>query len=231
MLRVRVKAPFGAFRLFSAGSYRPTAPFPTFASVYGLLLNIAGIESRMDDGKSPMTLTVAGLPGCQLALGLFATPEIQVLFQQLHNYPVGNTGREHAEETRGNKYNIQPISREFLSGLDFCATVDANDDLEVRIRQGLDQGSEYRPGGVMRYGIPFLGDNNLFLSHLDVDGSDEPAMWLRALGADEAGIAATRLYTWINRADNTKTQSQLFVVEGEPSSDPPDASWVAIQST
>lgn len=231
MLKVRVKAPFGAFRLFAAGSYRPSAPFPTFASVYGLLLNVAGIESRMDDGKSHMTLTAAGLPSCQLALGLFATPETQVLFQQLHNYPVGNTGREHAKETRGNKYNIQPISREFLSGLDFCAAVDANHDLEARIRQGVDRGSEYRPGEETRYGIPFLGDNNLFLSHLGVDESDEPTRWLRALGADEAGIAATRLYTWIDRADNTKTQSRLFVVEGAASSAPPDASWVAMQPT
>ncbi len=231
MLRIRVKAPFGAFRLFTAGSYRPTAPFPTFASVYGLLLNIAGIESRWDDGKSPMTRTAGGLPGCRLAIGLHLVPDVQVLFQQLHNYPIGTTGKDHALETRGNKYNIQPISRELLAGMDFSAAVDGNDDLEGRLEEGVRLGMGYRPTSRRRYGIPFLGDNNLFLSHLDVLEVDEPAMWLRALADDEPAVDATRLYTQIDRADNTKTRSQLFCLESAESPVPWALSWVTIPPT
>lgn len=231
MLRVRVRAPFGAFRLFSAGSYRPTAPFPTYSAVYGLLLNIAGIESRWDDGKSPMTRTAGGLPDCRLAIGLHAVPKVHVLFQQLHNYPVGTTGKAHAADTHGNKYNIQPISRELLSGLDFSVAVDANDDFESRVREGVRRGAAGLPGAGRRYGIPFLGDNNCFLSHLGVEGQDVPARWLRALGDNEPGVAASRLYTQVNRADNTRTLSRLFVLEGTPAAAPVDSAWVTIAPT
>ena len=51
MIRLRVKAPFAAFRYFTAGSYRPTAPFVTPSAAYGLLLNLAGFDTRYDDGK------------------------------------------------------------------------------------------------------------------------------------------------------------------------------------
>ena len=109
--------------------------------------------------------------------------------------------------------------------------MDGNDALEGRIKEGLHWGVISRPGAKPRYGIPFLGDNNLFLSHLDLEDEDEPAMWLRALSRDEPGVAAARLYTSIDRADNTKTTSQLFVVEDRPLSAPPDASWVEMRST
>ena len=51
MMRLRIRAPFAAFRHFTAGSYRPTAPFITPSAAYGLLLNLAGVETRFDDGK------------------------------------------------------------------------------------------------------------------------------------------------------------------------------------
>src|SRR5829696_6921703 len=103
MLFLYVEAPFATFRTFTAGSYRPTAPFITPSAAYGLLLNVAGIESRRDDGKSVMTLTAAGLPEVEVAVGAVRVPELQSLYQQLHNYPVGATGRDRAADTKGNK--------------------------------------------------------------------------------------------------------------------------------
>lgn len=84
-----------ACRTFTAGWYRPTATFLTPSAAYGLLLNIAGIESRLceeneaHDGKTPASLTRPGL--------------------QRHNYPVGTSGEERAESAKGNKYNITPV--------------------------------------------------------------------------------------------------------------------------
>ncbi len=56
MIRLRITAPFGAFRTFTAGAYRPSMPFMPPSAAYGLLLGLAGIETRLDDGQSPMTL-------------------------------------------------------------------------------------------------------------------------------------------------------------------------------
>ena len=69
MLTLRVKAPFATFRPLSAGSFRPTAPFITPTAAYGLLLNIAGIESRQEDAREVMTLMRDDLPAFRLAIG------------------------------------------------------------------------------------------------------------------------------------------------------------------
>ncbi|MCI5223847.1 MAG: CRISPR-associated protein Cas5, partial [Candidatus Electrothrix sp. AR4] len=96
MLILRLDARFGVFRTFSAGSFRPTASFITPSAAYGLLLNIAGIDMRHDDGKSVATLIrPQGLPAVDIALGARGElPRQQSMLQQLHNYPVGAAGKE-----------------------------------------------------------------------------------------------------------------------------------------
>src|SRR5947209_665819 len=166
MLCLYLQAPFAACRTFTAGWYRPTATFLTPSAAYGVLLNVAGIESRLreeedgHDGETPASLTRPNLPKVRLALGAPAAPEaeryprVQTVFQQLHNYPVGTSGQERAESTKGNKYNITPVRREFLTGLRAIIALDSNPDLEDRVRRGLR--GEFN---VRRYGLPFLGAN------------------------------------------------------------------------
>ena len=68
MICLYIQAPFAACRTFTAGWYRPTAGFLTPSAAYGLLLNIAGIESRLreedaaHDGSAPASLIRPGLP-------------------------------------------------------------------------------------------------------------------------------------------------------------------------
>ena len=75
MLCLYVQAPFAACRTFTAGWYRPTATFLTPSAAYGLVLNVAGIESRLreeadtHDGRTPASLMRPGLPAVRLALG------------------------------------------------------------------------------------------------------------------------------------------------------------------
>src|SRR5690242_5530803 len=131
MLCLYVAAPFAACRTFTAGWYRPTATFLTPSAAYGLLLNLAGIETRLreeepgHDGKTPASLVRRGLPRVRLALGVptfrlegyreVPVPDdelyacVHTIYQQLHNYPVGTSGKERAESARGNKYNITPV--------------------------------------------------------------------------------------------------------------------------
>src|SRR5207247_1249048 len=104
---------------------------------YGLLLNLAGIETRLreEDALHPGTVSASlmqsGLPPVRLAMGAPAFrrvrgqfveitdgharfPRVQTVFQQLHNYPVGSSSEERAATTFGNKYNITPVRRELL---------------------------------------------------------------------------------------------------------------------
>lgn len=126
MLRIYIEAPFAAFRTFTAGWYRPTATFLTPSAAYGLLLNIAGIETRLREdedghsGKVPTSLTRPGLPAAEIAVGvppfrwlshgqeepvpeadLF--PRVQSVYQQLHNYPVGKGNKVDDPDNPGQK--------------------------------------------------------------------------------------------------------------------------------
>lgn len=231
MLCLRVKAPFAAFRTFTAGSYRPTAPFITPSSAYGLVLNIAGIESRFDDGRTPMTLIRLGLPRVQIALGAITFPEVQSIYQQLHNYPVGTTGQDHADACKGAKYNIQPVRREFLSGLDAYICLRENADLEKQVRAGLRMGAQWASEGQHRYGIPFLGDNNFMIDVLKEELSPGRAHWYRRLTKDDSGLSdrQCRLTVWIARADMSQTQAFLYAPFKDPVAEIPESAWTTLE--
>jgi len=231
MLWLRVKAPFATFRTLTAGSYRPTAPFITPSSAYGLVLNIAGIESRFDDGRTPMTLTRLGLPRVQIALGAITFPEVQSIYQQLHNYPVGTTGQEHAAACKGAKYNIQPVRREFLSGLDAYICLRGNAGLEAQVREGLQEGGRWAPGGHFRYGIPFLGDNNFMIDVLKEEPSPGLAYWYRRLTKDhdELSVRQCRLTVWIDRSDLSQTRALLYVPLKDAVAEIPESAWTSFE--
>lgn len=236
MLILYVKAPFGAYRPFVAGSYRQTAPFITPTGAYGLLLNLAGIESRLHDPKLLATATKDGLPSVKVAIGMLREPTTSRLLQQLHNYPVGNTGKEHAPSTKGGKYNIQPITRELLTGIEGYIGLDGNYDFEDSVRLGLARGLSM-PGtdGQPRYGIPFLGDNSLMVDVIEeVRNERRPmhlARWycsLRRLPQSDGPRPGTcRMTTWIDRNDMSRTRSDLFA-PSEGIVDIPEAAWVKV---
>lgn len=231
MLQLRIKAPFAAFRPFVTGSYRPTAPFLTPSAAYGLLLNIAVLDMRYDDGESPMTVIRSDLPRAEVALGAISLPERQTLFQQLHNYPVGSTGKERLPESRGNKYNIQPARRELLIDLDAYICLRANDELEERVRTGLRLGGRLAsPEGRPRYGLPFLGDNSFLLSVLREEEVITPAHWLVPAEGDSTDSSSTlsRLTVWIDRRHSSNTISRLYRLTAEPSSQIPTVAWTTM---
>ncbi|MGH2589024.1 MAG: CRISPR-associated protein Cas5 [Dehalococcoidia bacterium] len=230
MLRLRVRAPFAAFRAFTAGSYRSTAPFLTPSAAYGLILNIAGIESRRDDEKSPITLVAEGLPSIDIALGARTLPEVQVLYQQLHNYPVGETAKARAVDTKGNKYNIQPIRRELLSGLDASVCLRGNEGLEHRVREGLHQGVRFQSEGRPRYGLPFAGDNNLMVSHLNEEQDAQPVFWFTRVDRDvfPPPPNVCRLTVWVDRQVMTRTVNELYSRAEVAAADIPPGAWTRV---
>jgi CRISPR-associated protein Cas5t len=244
MLCLELEAPFAACRTFTAGWYRPTATFLTPSAAYGLVLNVAGIDSRLREedtlhgGKVPASLTAHGLPAVRLALGIPAAdrslddvhPRVQTIYQQLHNYPVGKDAGIDPARTRGSKNNISPVRREFLSVVRALICLDANEDLESRVRRGL-AGELDGP----RYGLPFLGDNQFLLDRLhEVPlplGEQYRAYWYERIGEDTGEgprPRTTRLTILIDRADLSRTTSALFAPTPEAATEPPPSAWTLI---
>lgn len=244
MLVLRVDAPFAVCRTFTAGWYRPTATFLTPSAAYGLLLNLAGVEMRLREedagyptkGGVPATLIRDGLPAVRLAVGAVpspgcqeaekdpaAFPRVQTVYQQLHNYPVGNSGGERAATAHGNKFNISPVRRELLTGLRAVVILDDNPNLEAAVVTGL------AGGHTGRYGLPFLGDNSFLPDRIEPLPAPPPAYWYERVD-DGAGLRprTTRLTTWIDRADLSRTRSHLFAPLGTSSVDIPPAAWVTL---
>lgn len=249
MMCLYIQAPFAVCRTFTAGWYRPTATFLTPSAAYGLILNIAGIESRLreedpnHDGSAPASLMRPGLPKARLALGAPTHvcaderraelpdaerfPRVHTVYQQLHNYPVGASGQERAESAHGNKYNITPVRREFLSDLRACICLDGNPDLEDSVRCGL-RGD--RNEG--RYGLPFLGDNAFLLDRMEERSSVPSAHWYERITESSGSRPrprTTRLTILIDRAELARTTSALFAPTPEASTEIPEAAWVAIE--
>ena len=249
MLVLYVEAPFAVCRTFTAGWYRPTAAFLTPSAAYGLLLNLAGIETRLREEDPayplkagvPATVTRPGLPAVRIALGVPAVcrrgsrvedvpecdrfPLVRSVYQQLHNYPVGASGGERAETTFGNKYNISPVRRELLVNLRAVVALDGPADLEERVRRGAD--GESSAG---RYGLPFIGDNAFLPDRIDVLGQVPSAHWYERVTASDEKIRprTTRLTVWIDRADMSRTRSDLYAPATSPSVGVPPLAWTEI---
>jgi CRISPR-associated protein Cas5t len=163
------------------------------------------------------------------------------MFQQLHNYPVGkgnkvddpdNPGMKAYQgdiaerRVKGNKSNITPVRREFLSDLRAVIAVKTDSDTEARIRRGLGA----NPPGP-RYGVPFLGDNAFLPDRLEELITPGPVRWYEKVTEGGSGPRerTTRLTVHIDRADLSRTVSHLYAPCGIASEDePPDAAWTAI---
>ena len=140
--------------------------------------------------------------------------------------PGGNARNEHATETKGTKYQIKPVRREFLFGFEALIRIDADTDLENRIGQGV-EGSLPQP----RYGLPFLGDNAFLPDVIDAIDVCPKAYWFsRTVDAEGVPLreGMTRLTVWIDRADMSKTVSHLYVPTEEPTAEPPDDAWTTV---
>lgn len=220
-LWLHLKAPFAAFRWMQAGVYRATSPVIPPSTAWGLVLNLAGIDVRTtkDSGASRGVRTDA--PALALAIGSITEPETSTLYQQLHSYPVGSSGKELAKRSHGGKYWIAPVRRELLVGFEGVVGIRAEDALLRRVRAGL-AGELKEP----RYGLPFAGDNNLLFD--DIRAADAPpeANWFMPADAATAPTGKTcRLTVSIDRQDASRTVTRLFAQTGRLAL-PPSSAWV-----
>ena len=216
-----LRAPFAAFRAFQAGVYRPTSPVMPPSAAMGLILNLAGIEMR-DPTPGPTTLIREDIPRLCLAVGTVTPGEVATLYQQLHSYPVGNSGKDLKPRTKGAKYWITPVRRELMANFEVMVGVrDPDPVLVERLQRGLTGTLDYP-----RYGLPFAGDNNFLFDRIEVLSAPHPAHWYGRLEpGDPPRRGSCRLTVGINRANNSKTTSFLYAPIEEPTTEPPESSW------
>jgi CRISPR-associated protein Cas5t len=143
----------------------------------------------------------------------------------LHNYPVGTSGREHKDATKGSKYNITPARRSFLGNINAYIAMDSNDDMATRVLDGL---AGKRP---RQYGLPFLGDNNFLIDRLEPVGDRLEAYWYTRVdnATDDSNTGnVNRLTISIDRAEMGNTRSALFAPLSEPCLEIPEKAWVEV---
>ncbi len=202
-LFLRLDAPFSAYRWLQAGVFRGTFPVIPPSAAWGLALNLAGIETRgaLDEVVTPIR---DDAPSLEIAVGVIREGQRSTLYQQLHSYPVGNSGKELKPRAKGAKYWIAPAKRELLVDAIFAVGVRGPADIIERIPQGL-SGALATP----RYGLPFAGDNQLLFSAITTS-TTLTARWYTPVAPGKPLPDSVRLTTRIDRRDSSQTQSPLF---------------------
>jgi len=219
-LFLRMDAPFSAFRWLQAGVYRGTFPVMPHSAAWGFALNLAGVETRGSLNDAVTTIR-SDAPHLDVAVGIIRAGQRSTLYQQLHGYPVGNSGKELQSRTHGAKYWIAPAKRELLVGLCCVVGVRGDEGIIARIPKGL--------SGTLdedRYGLPFAGDNQLLFDRIDVVESPANVRWFVPIKTGDSPKETTRLTTNIDRSDAGRTAAPLFAPT-LPSECPADA-WVDI---
>jgi CRISPR-associated protein Cas5t len=220
---LRVRAPFAAFRWLQAGVYRASSPTMPPSAAWGLVLNLAGIETR-SEVPAPVTLRRSDAPRCDIAVGERRTPELASIYQQLHGYPVGESGKARAAQAHGSKYWIAPARREVLVEVDLIIGIrNESVPLASRIRAGL-------RGELPRYGLPFLGDNNFLVDRVEVLESPSEAFWYCRVPeqASETMRETCRLTVDIDREDGSRTVSGLYRRSSKLRDSPPEEAWTRV---
>lgn len=86
------------------------------------------------------------------------------------------------ERARGSKYNIAPVRREVLVGLDLVVAAESEDP--APLLQRMDDGVSGRLD-VPRYGLPFAGDNNLLIDRIDRLAELPEVWWYERVSPDD----------------------------------------------
>ena len=224
-LWLHIRAPFASFSTLRTGTYRDTMPVMPPSAAYGLILNLAGIEMRGSLKKS-ITPIRSNLPHIKLAFGRVtgSNSEISVLLQNMHSYPIGQTGKERKAKTHGNKYWIEPTYREVIVNLDMMLGVKADSRLISLVRQGLNGESD-----IPYYGFPFAGDNNFLFDRIDCLEKPLSTHWFVTSDSNlELEPGAVSLTVEIDRQNPSQTKSLLFSATQNSSTSLPDSEWLSI---
>lgn len=139
MITIQVQAPFATFRKSFARSFAETYPVAPPATVYGMLLSLAGERFRQEH------------EGVRLAFAYRSVPRIATTLRKLSRYKYGVPGKQV-------QLGHAPDYIQTACGLDFLCWVDSSDESrqENRLEERITLAIEH-PERVTRYGVLSLG--------------------------------------------------------------------------
>jgi CRISPR-associated protein Cas5t len=214
MIFLYFRAPFGAFKPFQSVEMLSTAEFITYSAAYGLLLGLAGIDSRNPQVKKQYS-------AARIALGTMCLPRKGRAFQQLHKYK----DKKEIPRAKGRKPFIDTYWREFLyDRLEGYIGLE-HPELESLVRQGIEE-----PATLNYWGLPFMGDNNYFIERLDIVETPRQCQWFHQFtqGDEVSGERLFYLSAWTDYQDSTRSKSSLFCLKQQSPRDARTA-WVCLQ--
>lgn len=209
MIMLHVEAPFATFRKSFARSFAETYPVAPPATVYGMLLSLAG-ERYRDEHE-----------GVRLAFAYRSVPRIATTLRKLSRYKYGVPGKQ-AQLGHALDY-IQTAC-----GLDFLCWVDSSQEarqknLEERISLALEH-----PDQVTRYGVLSLGLSD---DLADVRGCEKsPGEWQRLLPRSDGSLD---LPVWVSHVGAIGTHWNRYELSesGPLSQFPSEDDWTTIRRT
>lgn len=215
---LRVQAPMAVSRPLVTNHQRGTYQVLSPSLIYGLICNIAGIETRiMKEGSVSYTMR-DDVPPIDFNIGYTKMPITSTVYE--HTLKLMQNSNELAKlgDARINKcrQSIQPKRTSYLYGIDMYIIVHADEHIIRRIHRYMDGILDPMMNTPdMRYGGLFLGSNNCILSSLAVvDTVPEKLYWMVDTTSDtkETHIISSMLPIWIDREFPTKTTYGEFSI-------------------
>lgn len=184
-LTLRVDVPLTSLRPFTARDYQETLPAPPPATVFGMLLSLAGV-----DGKE-----VDSFIGSRIGIAIEEEPSISTVLRKMRRDAASS------EETKQGIPQFRPEYQELLSGLRFwvaiAESVNSGADLAGRVRSSLE-----RPSSVDRYGGVSLGESAFLVDSVSlVSQPPDDALVLRP---NQEGFLSMALWTDFHNRSRTR---------------------------
>lgn len=195
MICLRIQAPFASFRKSYARSYAETYSLPPPASVYGMLLSLAGEWQR------------ARHQGAALAFAYARMPRVATTLRKLSRFKYGVAAKQ-------SKLGNAPDYVETLCGLDFLCWIDSSGEkafgdaggpvLEDRVRTAIET-----PEQVERSGVLCLGASDDAVDSVDLC-EQPPGRWHWLVPRDDGDM---ELPVWVDHVGSRYTRWRRFRLE------------------
>lgn len=225
---VLAEAPQAAFKGLTGGSYRPSYPIMPPTAAWGMILNLARINTnRAMEGRNKLSSVKFDLPSGRVAIGVRYHPTKSTLYTQAHHYLVGSAGKELAAQCHGQKSWIAPVTREILIDLSMVIGVQCSTEIRSRVEAAI-SGDLKDP----RFSIPFAGESGFMFSSLSLVDEPPMAFWYRpVLPGEDPQPGVCSLPVKVDFADSAKSCYRLFAPTENPMPAPPSGVWVDMSSS
>ena len=222
---LHVKAPMGTSRHYNINKYRATHPVLSLSTLYGMLSNLAGINMRKWDDTCRNNIIRDDLPDMNISIGYAKLPIVSTLYEHTLKMMENDNYKKKLGDklVKQCRQSIEPKRTDYLIGLDFWVTVEADAEIIRRIRN-------YAINGIVdpmmndtcnRYGVLFIGSSNCMVNYIAEDPIPDELFWMVPMtqATRKKHVIGASLPVWIDRKTPENTRYGNFsIVRGSSGS-------------